>query len=212
MYREDELVALSALQHFVVCQRQCALIHLENCWIENVRTAEGRLLHERADRGGAEIRAGVRRAFGVPLRSLALGLSGRADMVEFYPAPGGGPDIPFPVEFKRGKQKQGDEDRIQLCAQALCLEEMLAIAIPAGALFYGERRRRTDVIFDPTLRARTKEMAAGVHALMRAGITPQPPQSAPCAQCSLRPACRPEAFRAASRSVADWTRQRLRDA
>src|SRR5438876_1939248 len=151
MFAESDLIPISALQHFVVCPRQCALIHLESVWIENERTAEGRVEHERVDRGGAETRVAVRRAYGVPLRSLRLGLAGRADVVEFHAMPGGGPEQPFPIEHKRGRPKAGDEDRVQLCAQALCLEEMLRVSVPAGALFYGRTRRRAEVIFDEAL-------------------------------------------------------------
>lgn len=209
MYAEDELVPLSALQHYVVCPRQCALIHLEDTWIESARTAEGRIQHERVDRGGTEIRDGMRRAYGVPVRSLVLGVAGRADVVEFHPDPGGGPERPFPVEHKRGRPKAGDEDRVQLCAQALCLEEMLGVGVPTGALFYGERRRRTDVAFDDALRRRTAEVAAAIHALLADGLTPPPPPDAPCRACSLRSACRPEAMRPGPRSVAAWITNRL---
>jgi CRISPR-associated exonuclease Cas4 len=119
MFAESDLIPLSALQHFVGCSRQCALIHLKSVWIEDERTAEGRIEHERVDRGGAETRGPLRRAYGVPLRSLRLGFAGRADVVEFHAMPGGGPERPFPVEHKRGRPKIGDEDRVQLCAQAL---------------------------------------------------------------------------------------------
>ncbi len=209
MYSEDELAPISALQHFVVCPRQCALIHLEGTWIENQRTAEGRLQHERVDRGGAETRDGVRRAYGLPLRSLRFGLAGRADVVEFHADSEGGPERPFPVEHKRGRPKAGDEDKVQLCAQALCLEEMLGVKVPAGALFYGERRRRADVVFDDSLRRRTAEVAASVHAMLALGRTPPPPPDAPCQACSLQPACRPLAMRPGRRSVAAWTASRL---
>jgi len=203
MFAESDLVPLSALQHFVVCPRQCALIHLEGAWIENARTAEGRVMHERVDRGGAEARGGVRRVFGLPLRSLALGIVGKADTVEFRPGPAGGPDRPFPVEHKRGKPKKGDEDRVQLCAQALCLEEMLGVPVPEGVLFYGLPRRRTAVAFDAALRRRVAEVAAAVHALLAAGVTPAPPAEAPCRACSLAPLCLPNTCRRGG-SVAAW--------
>jgi CRISPR/Cas system-associated exonuclease Cas4 (RecB family) len=123
-YLEADLIPISALQHFIVCPRQCALIHLESVWIENERTAEGRVAHGRVDRGGAETRDAVRRAYGVPLRSLRLGLAGKADAVEFHAVPGGGPERPFPIEHKRGRPKRGDEDRVQLarkpCASKKC--------------------------------------------------------------------------------------------
>ncbi|CCQ74036.1 CRISPR-associated protein Cas4 [Magnetospira sp. QH-2] len=205
MYEEDDLIPLSALQHFVVCPRQCALIHLEQLWIENSRTAEGRAAHERVDRGGAEQRDGQHRAFGMSLRSLALGLVGKADAVEFHPA-ANGEAVPFPVEHKRGRPKKGDEDRVQLCAQALCLEEVLGIPVPAGALFYGEKRRRLEVSFDAALRARTAAVAASVRAMFEANTTPPPPDAAPCRNCSLEPACRPDTR---GRSVARWLARRL---
>jgi CRISPR-associated exonuclease Cas4 len=208
-YAEADLIPISALQHFVVCPRQCALIHLERVWIEDARTAEGRVEHERVDRGGAETRGAVRRAYGVPLRSLRRGLAGKADVVEFHASPGEGPERPFPIEHKRGRPKFGDEDRVQLCAQALCLEEMLGVAVPAGALFYGHTRRRADVAFDGTLRRRTEDVAAGVRALFAADATPPPPAVAPCKSCSLRDACRPSAFPIRRRKVADWIAARL---
>ena len=209
MFAESDLIPISALQHFVVCPRQCALIHLESVWIENEQTAEGRVEHERVDRGGAETRGPVRRAYGVPLRSLRLGLAGRADVVEFHAMPDGGPEQPFPIEHKRGRPKAGDEDRVQLCAQALCLEEMLRVSVPAGALFYGRTRRRAEVIFDEALRRRTEGVAAEVRALFEVGATPSPPAVAPCKSCSLLSACRPAAFRSRRRSVASWIAARL---
>ena len=209
MFAQSDLIPISALQHFVVCLRQCALIHLESVWIENERTAEGRVEHDRVDRGGAETRAGVRRAYGVPLRSLRLGLAGRADVVEFHSVPGASPERPFPIEHKRGRPKRGDEDRVQLCAQALCLEEMLGVSVPAGALFYGQSRRRTDVAFEDALRRRTEVVAAEVRALFDTGATPPPPAVAPCKSCSLLSACRLAAFPARRRNVANWIAGRL---
>jgi CRISPR-associated exonuclease Cas4 len=209
MYTETDLIPLSALQHFVVCPRQCALIHLESLWIEDQRTAAGRIEHERVDRGGAETRGAVRRAYGVPLRSLRLGLAGRADAVEFHSLPGSDTEQPFPVEHKHGRPKVGDEDRVQLCAQAICLEEMLGVSVPAGALFYGRTRRRAEIVFDEALRGRTETVAAEVRAMIDAGATPPPPAVAPCKSCSLLGACRPDAFQPRRRSVADWIASRL---
>jgi CRISPR-associated exonuclease Cas4 len=210
MYAESDLIPISALQHFVVCPRQCALIHLEGLWIENERTAEGRVEHERVDRGGVEARDAVRRAYGVPLRSLRLGLAGKADVVEFHALHGGGPERPFPIEHKRGRPKRGDEDRVQLCAQALCLEEMLGLPVPSGALFYGQSRRRAEVVFDDALRRRTESVATEVRVLFdAAGLTPPPPAMAPCKSCSLLNACQPTAFRGRRRSVASWIAGRL---
>jgi CRISPR-associated exonuclease Cas4 len=208
-YAESDLIPISALQHFVVCPRQCALIHLEAVWIENERTAEGRVEHERVDRGGAETRGPVRRVYGVPLRSLRLGVTGKADVLEFHALPGTSAPLPFPIEHKRGRTKIGDEDRVQLCAQALCLEEMLGISVPAGALFYGRTRRRAEIVFDEALRRRTEAVAAQVRALFEAGTTPPPPVAAPCKSCSLLAACRPAAFQPRRRSVASWIAARL---
>ena len=128
---EDALIPLSALQHHLFCPRQCALIHIEGLWADDVATAEGRVLHERVDAGRAESRPGVRVARGLQLRSLALGVARRADAVEFR----GTPPVPYPVEYKRGRPKAHRADEVQLCAQGLCLEEMFGVAVPEGALF-----------------------------------------------------------------------------
>ncbi|HDZ02544.1 MAG TPA: CRISPR-associated protein Cas4, partial [Nitrospirae bacterium] len=138
-YTEDNLLPLSALQHLLFCERQCALIHIEQAWGENLFTAEGRIMHDRVDTAKHETRRNIRTEFGVPLRSLRLGLIGKADAVEFHKR--GNMWHPFPVEYKRGKPKQDNSDKVQLCAQALCLEEMMNVEIPKGALFYGKTRR-----------------------------------------------------------------------
>jgi CRISPR-associated exonuclease Cas4 len=134
MYTEDDLLPLSALQHLLFCERQCALIHIEQAWSENLFTAQGRIMHERVDDGGRVTRGDVRRESGMPLRSLRLGLIGKADMVEFY-RQSDSSWLPYPVEYKRGKAKKENWDKVQLCAQAICLEEMLEVAVPEGALF-----------------------------------------------------------------------------
>jgi CRISPR-associated exonuclease Cas4 len=185
---EDGLIPLSALQHYLFCPRQCALIHVEQLWAENAATTEGQLLHERVDAGGGRTRPGVRIACGVHLRSLSLGVAGRADVVEFR----GTPPRPFPVEYKRGKPKPHRADEVQLCAQALCLEEMCGVAVPDGALFYGAARRRTPVRFDDALRALTARVASDARAMIAAGHTPAPVNTAACRACSLVDACRPE--------------------
>lgn len=184
---EDALIPLSALQHHLFCARQCALIHVEGLWAEDVATAEGRLLHERADAGRGETRPGVLIARGLALRSLALGVAGRADAVEFH----GRPPLPFPVEYKRGKPKPHRADEVQLCAQAICLEEMFGVAVPAGALFYGQPRRRMEVRFDAALRDLTAEVAAAARANIAAGRTPPPVHTSACARCSLADLCQP---------------------
>ncbi|MBM4055463.1 MAG: CRISPR-associated protein Cas4 [Planctomycetes bacterium] len=189
-YNEDDLIQLSALQHFVFCKRQCALIHIEQLWNENQFTAEGRILHDKVDTADRESRGNIRIEYGVPLRSLRLGLIGKADVVEFHRQ--GDTWHPFPVEYKRGKPKADNCDKVQLCAQAMCLEEMLNCAINEGALFYGTTRHRQGVIFDTALRTETEETARNVHELIRSGITPKPEYSKKCKSCSLVELCMPK--------------------
>lgn len=184
---EDALIPISALQHFLFCPRQCALIHVEQIWMEDGATAEGRLLHERVDAGGVERRPGLRAERGIALRSLALGVSGKADVVEFH----GRPPRPVPVEYKRGKPKPHRADEVQLCAQAICLEEMFDDTVPEGALFYGAVRRRTAVVFDDVLRDLTARVAAEVRAMIAAARTPPPVLTPGCRRCSLQDACQP---------------------
>ena len=190
MYPESDFVALSALQHFVYCPRQCALIHLEQVWSENVYTAEGREMHERVDNGETSYRSGVRITRSAALRSAMLGVSGVADVVEWHKRDNH--EEPFPVEYKRGKPKKHDADKIQLCAQAICLEEMLDIKIPSGALFYGQTKHRLDVVFDDALRKNTMLAAKGVHDLFQQGVTPPPEPGPKCKLCSLKEKCLPE--------------------
>ncbi len=192
VYTEEELIPLSALQHFVFCERQCALIHIEQVWTENRLTAEGRLLHERVHEQDGESRAVVRIERGLPLRSLRLGLVGIADVVEFHPLPQGA-WRPFPVEYKRGKPKPDHSDEVQLCAQAMCLEEMLEATVPSGAMFYGRIRRRHDVVFDEDIRKETEQIAGKVHALLAEACTPKPLFQKKCSQCSLVTLCLPKA-------------------
>lgn len=192
-YTEDDLIQLSALQHYVFCPRQCALIHVEQIWSENRFTAEGRIMHEKVHEQGYESRGQVRIERGVPLRSLQLGLSGIADVVEFH-RQSDGSWMPFPVEYKRGKPKPDDCDIIQLCAQALCLEEMLNIEIPSGAIFYGKTRHRHDVAFSDALRKETEETARKVHELIESGVTPKPMYKSKCKSCSLFEICLPKTF------------------
>ena len=198
-FAEDELLQLSAMQHILFCERQCALIHIEQVWSENRFTAEGRIMHERVDTQGHESRGKIRIEFGVPLRSLRLGLSGKADVVEFHRVEGRPGDkavqwIPFPVEYKRGRPKKENWDKVQLCAQAICLEEMIGIDVPEGALFYGKNRRRQGVLFDTALRKATEDTAARLHALVASGQTPEAVYSKKCDTCSLIEVCLPKAL------------------
>lgn len=196
MFTEEQLLPISALQHLLFCERQCALIHIEGLWAENRLTIEGRHLHDKAHEGPDEIREGVRIVRGLPLRSLRLGLVGKADVVEFRSQdPSGEIRTPFPVEYKRGRPKRHEADRVQLCAQGLCLEEMLGVAVPAGALFYGRTRRRFDVHFDVGIRHLTEETAQRLHALIGGGRTPRAVREPKCDSCSLLSLCLPDALR-----------------
>lgn len=207
MYSEDELIHLSEIQHISFCERQWGLIHLEHVWEENMLTAQGRNLHERAHEAPSETRGDVRIARGLRIRSLGLGLSGIADVVEFHKTdkdevpenqlvklPGrSGLWKPFPIEYKRGRPKILSCDEVQLCAQAICLEEMMDCFIPEGALYYGKTKRRHDVRFDDALRNLTEELAGRLHELSRTGITPPPEYGKKCQSCSLMNVCMPEA-------------------
>jgi CRISPR-associated exonuclease Cas4 len=192
MYTDEDLLPISALQHIQYCERQCALIHIEKVWTENVLTAEGRVMHDRADRGGHETRGSVRTAYSLRLRSLRLGLTGQADVVEFHKQ-ADGVWIPFPVEYKRGHPKANDCDRVQLCAQALCLEEMRGHSVTAGALFYGETRRRCEVVFDEELRQKVEALCGALRVFIVAGDTPPACyEKGKCDHCSLIDICLPQ--------------------
>lgn len=204
MYNEADYILLSALQHYLYCPRQCALIHLEHIWAENRFTAEGRVLHERADSKKSEWQGSVRIVRTLPIRSGRLGLSGQADVVEFHDD-----GTVFPVEYKRGRPKTNRCDEVQLCAQALCLEEMLDVRIEEGALFYGQQRRRRTVAFDEELRKLTETVIARVHQMLECGTTPQAEYAKKCEQCSLAAACLPKSC-TAGRSVRKYLAGMLR--
>lgn len=190
-YSEDDLIMISALQHITFCERQCALIHIEQLWDENRATAEGHIMHERVHEQDRESRGNVRIDYGLPLRSLRLGLIGKADVVEFHRVDKNSWQ-PFPVEYKRGKPKVDHCDKIQLCAQAMCLEEMLSVSVPSGAIFYGRTRRRLDVTFDDTLRKEAEEASEHAHQLIGSGVTPPPVYEKRCKSCSLSGECMPK--------------------
>ena len=191
MYNEDDLLPISALQHLIFCERQCALIHIEQAWAENLFTAEGRIMHEHVHAEERESRGKIRIEYGMPLRSLRLGLIGKADVVEFHRQVDAS-WRPFPVEYKRGKPKKNDSDKVQLCAQALCLEEMMDASVSNGALFYGKTRRRFDVVFDDMLRKVTEEATMRLHALLASGRTPKAVYAKKCDSCSLTGMCLPK--------------------
>lgn len=228
MLSEEELLPISALQHFVFCERQCALIHVERVWRDNALTLEGAHLHARVDERGPrrETRGDVIIVRGLPLRSLHLGLAGRADVVEFHRYAGDSTSVqradglsvavtlararglwvPLPIDYKRGKPKADLSDEIQICAQALCLEEMLGASVPRAALFYGRLQHRHDVVIDGGLRSATETAAGRLHELIRGGVTPRAVKQPKCRRCSLLESCRPEAMsrgRSARRYLAE---------
>ena len=209
IYAEEDFLSLSGLQHFVFCRRQWALIHIENQWLENYRTIDGALMHEKAhDRENEESRGNVLIKRGVSVYSAGLGVSGQCDVLEYrrsddgIPLPGkDGLWQPYPVEYKRGKPKTDNSDKLQLCAQAMCLESMLCCDIPEGALFYGEIRRREAVPFTDELRAQVREQLAQMHELYKKGHTSKAKPTKRCAACSLKELCLPELTKKRSVSV-----------
>jgi CRISPR-associated exonuclease Cas4 len=188
MYLESELVPLSALRQYAYCPRRCGLIHLEQAWIENVYTAAGNQSHEKVHSNSTETRDLYKAVTGLPLRNLSLGLIGKADLVEFHYREGAW--HPYPVEHKRGR-KAYDTDIVQLCAQAICLEEMLGLPVPEGAIYYNTIRRRTPVLMEEALREKTAILAQAVHALLQNGATPPPVAGKHCDGCSLVDECLP---------------------
>ena len=211
-YTEDDLLPLSGLQHLLFCERQCALIHIEQVWAENLFTAEGRIMHERVHEADRESRRDIRIEYAMPLRSLRLGLIAKADVVEFHRDKEHPDDVwrPFPVEYKRGKPKKDNYDKVQLCAQALCLEEMLDVEIPAGALFYGKTRRRQAVVFDSVLRRETEDASKRFHELVESEVTPKPVYSKKCNNCSMYDLCMPKTV-AKARSIDNYLKDAVRE-
>lgn len=198
-YSPEDLLPLSGIQHFLFCRRQWALIHIERQWQENALTAEGKILHSRVDDPFfTEKRKGVIVARSVPVASPSLGLSGVCDVVEFTQSAEGvrlpgyeGAFLPAPVEYKRGKQKQEPSDEAQLCAQAICLEDMLAVSIPSGYLYYGQTRRRVAIAFTDALRELVYKAAQEMHAYFQRGYTPRVKPFKGCRACSLADVCLP---------------------
>ncbi|MDF1815421.1 MAG: CRISPR-associated protein Cas4 [Verrucomicrobiales bacterium] len=197
-----ELLPLSGLQHYLYCPRQFALIHVEQQWAENQFTAEGNVMHEKAHSGADEHRVGegVKITRSIPVKSEEMGLSGQCDIVEFHKSG----DV-IPVEYKRGKPKDHSADEVQLCAQAMCLEEMLGCTIPLGYLFYGKRKRRTPIELNEQLRQLTRRTAEAFHHLFASGETPEAVyESRKCGACSLVEICQPKLSKQSNRSAAAW--------
>jgi CRISPR-associated exonuclease Cas4 len=182
-------IPLSALQHWSYCPRQCALIHVEQAFEENIHTLRGQAVHKRVDEPGFEEKTGVRIERALPVWSDRLGLSGKCDVVEFLPD-----GTPFPVEYKHGKKRQRLHDDLQLAAQALSLEEMTGKAVPKGAIYHHSSHRRRDVAITPELRRKVEDAVAAVRALLDSGVLPPPVNDARCRECSLNDICQPEAM------------------
>jgi CRISPR-associated exonuclease Cas4 len=185
---EDRLepIIVSALEHYSYCPRQCALIHLEHVWDENVYTMRGRDVHERVDEASTRVEAGVRVERALPIWSQRLNLVGKADLVEFHDG------IPYPVEYKSGRHRHGHHEALQLCAQAVCLEEMLNVKIDKGALYWHGSRERKEIILTDALKAQVQEVCEAVHEMMAERMIPPPVNDERCRDCSLREACLPE--------------------
>ncbi|WP_414040584.1 CRISPR-associated protein Cas4 [Acidithiobacillus sp. M4-SHS-6] len=195
--RQDDPIPLSALQHWAYCPRQCALIHLEQVFEDNIHTARGQAVHQLVDDPGYEIRSGVRVERALPLWSDRLGLIGKADLVEFRPD-----GTVFPVEFKHGRKRQKTHDDIQLAAQAMCLEDMLGRLVPQGAIYHASSRRRREVAITPALRELVVQTADAIRAMLASGALPPPVNDQRCRECSLKEACQPEAMANLSRQHA----------
>lgn len=209
-YKEEDYLQLSGLQHFRFCRRQWALIHIEFQWSENFRTVDGELMHERVhDREIRESRGDLVIVRGLDIHSPQLGVSGQCDAVEFRRNQNGVPLkgrdglwIPYPVEYKRGKPKENGADELQLCAQAMCLEEMQCCEVPEGALYYGEPRRRTVVRFTPELREQVTSCVKEMHELYNRRYTPKVKPTKACNACSLKDLCLPKLMR--NKKVSDY--------
>lgn len=216
-YQDEDFLQLSGIQHFAFCRRQWALIHIENMWVENYRTTDGAILHEKAhDPQGSESRGDLLILRGIHIHSSRLGITGQCDVVEFRRSQDGirlngreGLWKPFPVEYKRGEPKENACDSLQLCAQAMCLEEMLCCSIPQGALFYGQPRRRLPVEFTEALRQQVKDMVSEMHQDYRRGYTPKVKPSKACNACSLKELCIPRLMR--TRTAAEYLRHALEE-
>lgn len=203
MYDEDDYLLLSGIQHFSFCPRQWALIHIEGQWAENLRTVEGHIVHERVhDERLKEKRRDVIVLRGLRVQSAKLGITGQCDAVEFHQDDEGTPLhgydgnwIPYPIEYKKGKPKDFLADRLQLCAEAICLEEMFCCQVPKGALYYDEIHRREEIVFSPELRDTVRHMTEEMHHYMSNGYTPRIKPARHCNACSLKPICLPQNYK-----------------
>lgn len=211
MYTEDELIPISAIQHVLFCERQYALIHLEQVWEENLFTAEGQVLHQRVDAEHHESRKFFRQEYGMAVRSLEWGFTGKCDLVEIWFDESGAVRRVLPVEFKRGREKETDVDRAQLCAQSLCLEEMFGVPVESGQLYYLQEHRRRDVAIDESLRKTTTALAERIRELRAAESTPAAKyEKRKCDRCSLVELCMPKSVGTEGKNVSRYIKAQLR--
>ncbi len=216
-YNEEDFLLLSGIQHFAFCRRQWALIHIEQQWQENLRTVEGNILHERAhDDGFSEKRGDIIISRGMAVFSRTLGVSGVCDIVELHKCEDGvsifgreGLYKPVPIEYKRGKPKENEADVLQLCGQAMCLEEMLLCEIKEAYMFYGETKHRLKVMLDSDLRLRVRETLKEMHDMYNRRYTPVVKPSKSCKACSLADICMPRLCR--QPSVSKYIKDSLRE-
>lgn len=215
---EDDYLQLSGIQHFCFCRRQWALIHIEQQWAENVLTVEGNILHERAhDKAISEKRGDVITVRGMAVASPTLGVSGQCDVVEFHASPDGvplagrkGTWMPIPVEYKRGRPKEHDADRLQLCCQAMCLEDMLCCPpIECGYLYYGEIAHREEVLLGDVLRIQVRSMLTEMHALFKRQYTPLVKPTKGCSACAMKEICLPKLYK--NHSAAAYVQAKLKE-
>jgi len=183
---EIEPVMISALEHYSYCPRQCALIHIEQTFDENIYTLKGHMAHERVDQAIIRNEDDMRVERGLPLWSRRLGLTGKADVVEFHGS------VPYPVEYKLGKQRKWQYEAIQVCAQALCLEEMIGCPVPKGAIYYCSSRVRREIIFDVHLRETVVQVADAVRTMLKSMAMPPAVNDQRCERCSLIESCLPK--------------------
>lgn len=185
MTQATDPIILSALEHYAYCPRQCALIHVEQVWSENIYTMRGRDVHERVHDESSHESGGMRQERSLPLWCRRLGLTGKGDLVEFYD------DLPYPVEYKSGRRRRGAPETLQLCAQAICLEEMFGVVVPKGAIFWHGSRERMEIVFTSAMREQVDRVTQAVRKMLEQGITPPPVNDKRCEQCSLRESCLP---------------------
>ncbi|HAH32036.1 MAG TPA: CRISPR-associated protein Cas4 [Elusimicrobia bacterium] len=195
-----EPILLSAINQYFFCPRRCGLIHVDGVFVNNAYTLEGSFLHDKVDTPGVENRAGVRIVRALPLYSREMGLNGKADIVEFYKQPDG-TEVPLPVDYKRGPRRKWANDDAQLCAQALCLEEMIGVPVPKGAIFHAASKKRREVLFDAVLRGATLETINKIRAMLETGKVPPPLPGPRCEGCSLKNICMPEIVSAPGKVV-----------